>query len=182
MHRINSGYVQWFNLRYGSEGHLFERRYRSWITRGEARQMETVRYIVRNPVRAGFCATPEAWSWSSHRATANLTARPEFLTVDAVRGWFGGGAAASERYRLYVDAGVDSPQCRPALEVLVARGTLGEIATANRTYRYSLREIASVVGVSAATLSRRLRSETSATGPGVSDPALGVRNAALTER
>jgi putative transposase len=182
MHRINSGYVQWFNLRYGSEGHLFERRYRSWITRGEARQMETVRYIVRNPVRAGLCQTPEEWPWSSHRATAGPSLSPEFLTVDRVRSWFGRGPDAPECYRRFVDEGVDEPQFRPSLESLLARGSLGEIATANREYRYSLREIASVVGMSAATLSRRLRGETPATGPGVSEAQGGfVRDAAATE-
>jgi putative transposase len=171
MHRINSGYVQWFNLRYGSEGHLFERRYRSWITPGEARQIETVRYIVRNPVRAGLCRAPEEWPWSSHGATAGLSRSPEFLTVDRVRSWLGGGTDAPDRYRRYVDEGVDEPHVRPSLESLLARGSIGEIATANRVYRYSLREIASVVGISAATLSRRLRHETTATGPDVSSQA-----------
>jgi hypothetical protein len=171
MHRINSGYVQWFNLRYGSEGHLLERRYRSWIMRGEARQLETVRYIVRNPVRAGLCQTPDEWPWSSHRATAGLSRSPEFLTVDRVRSWLGRGPDALERYRRYVDEGVDEPHFRPSLESLLARRSLGEIATANRVYRYSRSaRFASVVGMSAATLSRRLRDEPTATGPGVSEP------------
>jgi putative transposase len=165
MHRINSGYVQWFNLRYSSEGHLFERRYRSSIVRGGGRQMETVRYIVRNPLRAGLCRAPEAWLWSSHSATAGLTARPPFLTVDVVRSWFGVGPSGAFRYREYVDAGVDEPQRRPPLEVLLTRGTLGEIAAANRIYGYSLREIAGIAGVSAATLSRRLRNENTGDRP-----------------
>jgi REP-associated tyrosine transposase len=168
MHRINSAYVQWFNLRHGSEGHLFERRYRSSIMRGRERQMEAVRYIARNPVRAGLRGSPEAWPWSSHAATAGLRGRPPFLTLDIVHGWFGAGPDAAGSYRAYIDAGVDEPRERPPLEGLVARGTIGEIATANRMYGYSLREIAVVVGLSAATLSRRLRNETLATGAGVS--------------
>jgi REP element-mobilizing transposase RayT len=184
MHRINSGYVQWFNLQHGSEGHLFERRYRSWIMRGQDRQMEAVRYIVRNPVRAGLCHAPESWLWSSHAATAGLARRPPFLTVDTVRSWFGGDAEAAVRYRCYVDEGVDQPQERPALELLVARGTVSEIAAANRVYGYSLRQIAAVVGVSPATLSRRLRNETLATGAGVSasEAAAGGRASELLGR
>ena len=49
MHRINRGYVQQFNATHEREGHLFERRYRSWIMGDEARQMEALRYIVRIP-------------------------------------------------------------------------------------------------------------------------------------
>lgn len=183
MHRINSGYVQWFNRRHSSEGHLFERRYRSWIKHGQARQMEAVRYIVRNPVRAGLCALPEQWPWSSHAATAGLRAPTPLLNVDAVRGWFGTGGTAIERYRRWVDEGVDEPQQRPTLEALVSRGTVAEIATANQVYRYSLREIAAVVGLSPATLSRRLRAETVATGAGVSHGENRARwIAAATER
>jgi len=182
MHRINSGYVQWFNDRHGSEGHLFERRYRSWIMHGQGRQMEAVRYIVRNPVRAGLCAAPESWLWSSHAATAGLRSCPPFLTVGTVRGWFGGGPEGASRYRAYVDEGVDEGHERPPLALVVGRGTLGEMATANRIYGYSLREIGAVVGMSAATLSRRLRSETLATGAGVSGlPTSWVADDGATE-
>jgi putative transposase len=165
MHRINSGYVQWFNSRHGSEGHLFERRYRSRIMDGQGREMDAARYIVRNPVRAGLCTRPEEWRWSSHAATAGLRQGQPFLHVDTVRSWFGDGAAG---YRAFVDAGVDAPQERPSLERIIARGTLAEAAAASRVYGYSLREIAPVVGISAATLSRRLRDETLATGARVS--------------
>jgi len=168
MHRINSGYVQWFNLRHVSEGHLFERRYRSWIMRGRERQMEALRYIVRNPVRAGLCSTPEEWPWSSHAATVGMRAAPPFLTLDTVHQWFGHEPDAASLYRSYVDAGVDEPHERPALEAIIARGTPGEMATANQIYGYSLREIGAVVGLSAATVSRRLRDETLATGADVS--------------
>jgi AraC-like DNA-binding protein len=70
-----------------------------------------------------------------------------------------------------VDAGLDAPVERPTLEKLIARGTLDEVATANETYGYSLREIAQLVGISPATLSRRLRAgggETLASGSDVS--------------
>ena len=89
MHRINSGFAKHFNLEHNVEGHVFERRYRSWVMGGEARAMEALRYVVRNPVRAGICATPEDWPWSSHAATAGIAPRPNFLTVGTVHGWFG---------------------------------------------------------------------------------------------
>jgi AraC-like DNA-binding protein len=170
MHRLNSGYAKHFNQEHETEGHLFERRYRSWIMGNQERAMEAVRYIVRNPVRAGLCASPADWLWSSHLATAGAGPAPPFLTVGTVQGWFGAEAAqAVVNYRAYVDAGVDAASERPPLERLLRSQTLSEIAVANREYRYSLREISTFVGLSPATLSRRLRErETLASGTGVS--------------
>jgi REP-associated tyrosine transposase len=168
MHRINRGHAQQFNATHAREGHVFERRYRSWIMRGTERQMEAVRYIVRNPVRAGFCESAEEWPWSSHRATVGLCPQPPFLTLVAVHRWFGADGDASAAYEAFVAAGVDAPNCPPPIEVAVGRGTIHEIATANREFGYSLREIAGHVGVSAATLSRRLRAETLVPGTRVS--------------
>jgi len=165
MHRINRGYAHGFNRAHEREGHVFERRYRAWIMRDRERQMEAVRYIVRNPVRAGLCSTPEEWTWSSHRATLGLCPAPPFLTPHVVHAWFG---SARDAYAAFVDSGTDEPNERPAVEVAVGTGTTAEIAEANRVFGYSLREIAVVLGVSASTLSRRLRRETLVPGTDVS--------------
>jgi putative transposase len=172
MHRINRGYAQHFNAMHDREGHVFERRYRSWIMRDTARQMEAVRYVVRNPVRAGLCESPEDWPWSSHRATLGLCPLPPFLTLHGIRAWFSdSGPDVAATYRAFVAAGIDAPNQRPCLEVAIGRGTIDEIAVANREFGYSLREIAAVVGLSAATLSRRLRAETLVPGTDVSPSA-----------
>ena len=169
MHRINRGYVQQFNATHEREGHLFERRYRSWVMRDQVRQMEALRYIVRNPVRAGWCSAPAEWPWSSHGAAAGLRCCPPFLTLDMVRRWFGvTREEAATAYTAFVDAGVDEPQQRPPLEEAIGAGTLAEIAVANRSYGYPLRDIAALLGSSAATRSSRLPSETLLPGTGVS--------------
>jgi len=91
------------------------------------------------------------------------------LTLDTVQGWFGvTRREAARAYRAFIDAGVDEPHERPPLERAIGTGTMAEIAFANRRHGYPLREIAAVVGVSAATLSRRLRSETLVPGTDVS--------------
>jgi putative transposase len=184
MHRINRGYVQQFNATHEREGHLFERRYRSWVMRDQARQMEALRYIVRNPVRAGLCSAPKDWPWSSHGAAAGLRACPPFLTLDVVHGWFGATSRdAARAYAAFIDAGKDKPHERPPLERAIGGGTMAEIAVANRCYGYPLREIAALVGISAATLSRRLRSETLVPGTGVSSgTGLLGREAVLDRR
>jgi REP element-mobilizing transposase RayT len=157
MHRVNAGYAQYFNRRHAREGHVFERRYRSTLIVTDGQAMATMRYIVRNPVRAGLCAAPEDWAWSSHRAMLGLAAPPPFLDLDEALDLFGPGDARVGRYRAYVDEGVDAPAERPPLAEVVADGSLRAIAEANQRYRYPLREIAAVVGISPATLSRRLR-------------------------
>jgi REP element-mobilizing transposase RayT len=158
MHRINSGYAKYFNREHETEGHVFERRYRSWIMGSQERAIEAVRYIVRNPVRAGLCASPAEWRWSSHAATAGMAPAPPFLTVGTVLGWFGADLIESAAsYHTYVDVGVDAPSERLPLQRVLGSHSLPEIAAANRVHGYSLREIAGVVGLSPATLSRRLR-------------------------
>jgi putative transposase len=136
MHRINRAYAQQFNMTHEREGHVFERRYRAWVMRDRARQMEAVRYIVRNPVRAGLCSTPEEWPWSSHRATAGLRRQPPYLTVDEVHSWFGiTSREAAQTYREFVAAGVDEPHEPPTLEQAIGTGTITEIAVANSALR-----------------------------------------------
>ena len=155
MHRVNGRYANRFNRLYGREGHVFERPYRAWIMHGGRRELTAARYIVRNPVRAGLCASPELWPWSSHAAMIGLAQCPPFLSTERLTTWFGTeGDEARERYRLFVDAGVDTPSERPSLESLLLRGDQAALE-AVRSAGYSLRAIAAVVDLSPATLSRR---------------------------
>ena len=157
MHRINGLYANRFNRLYGREGHVFERPYRAWIMHGGGRELRAARYIVRNPVRAGLCASPEVWPWSSHAALIGLADCPAFLSTDRLAAWFETDEhEARARYRSFVESGADAPYERPALETLLRRGDDRALVSA-RSAGYSLRAISAVVGLSPATLSRRLR-------------------------
>ena len=157
MHRINCLHANRFNRVYGREGHVFERPYRAWIMHGGRRELEAARYIDRNPVRAGLCERPEQWPWSSHAALIGRAACPNFLSTERLTRWFGTDVdEARERYRMFVEAGVDAPPQRPALESLLRLRDHAALEAA-RSAGYSLRAIAAVVGISPATLSRRLR-------------------------
>ena len=81
MGRLNQLYAQWFNRRHDRVGHLFQERYWSQVIDTDARLAAAVRYIVDNPVRAGLCARPEDWRWSSARAAAGLVSLPKFLDL-----------------------------------------------------------------------------------------------------
>jgi putative transposase len=68
LHRLNGTYAQTFNRRYRRTGHLFGDRFWSGLIEGDAELVETCRYVLANPVRAGMCAEPADWPWSGSRA------------------------------------------------------------------------------------------------------------------
>jgi REP element-mobilizing transposase RayT len=69
MRQLNGLYAQAFNRRQRRSGHVFESRYRAILVERETHLREVARYIVLNPVRAGICADPSQYRWSSYRAT-----------------------------------------------------------------------------------------------------------------
>jgi putative transposase len=103
---LNGGYARGFNKRYGRRGHLFrDRYYTRLVTRGE-HGTEAVRYIALNPVRAGACASPRMWRWSSYPAALGLV-KPEpwldrHLLFDIV-GLRASAPGAAERLAAFVE-------------------------------------------------------------------------------
>jgi putative transposase len=55
----------------GDGEHFWQKRYYDFNVRNYPQFVEKLRYIHRNPVRAGLCERPEDWEWSSfqHYAT-----------------------------------------------------------------------------------------------------------------
>lgn len=65
MKRLQVAFVYWYNTKYHRTGHLFQGRYRSEVVETEAIFMVVLRYILRNPVKAGLCRFPEEYPYSS---------------------------------------------------------------------------------------------------------------------
>jgi REP-associated tyrosine transposase len=108
MHRLNGGYAQWFNEHHQVEGHVFERRFASILVEAEPHLLELLRYIVLNPVRAGLCAHPGEWRWSSYRATAGRIRTPRLLALEGVWSLFGSEpGAARQEYERFVALGLE---------------------------------------------------------------------------
>jgi putative transposase len=89
MHGLNGIYANYFNRRHNHVGHLLQSRYKSTLIEADAHLLESSRYVVLNPVRAGLCGRAGYWRWSSYRATAGYVEAPPFLAVDWVRSQFG---------------------------------------------------------------------------------------------
>jgi hypothetical protein len=104
---LTGRYAWSYNRRHGRRGHVFESRYHGVIVRSQRHLLELVRYLALNPVRAGACAVPEDWVWSSYRATAGLEEAPSFLTVGWILAQFAvSHATACLRYRAHVAEGI----------------------------------------------------------------------------
>jgi REP element-mobilizing transposase RayT len=111
---LNSSFAAFSNRRHGYVGqHLFRNRFWSEMIESEEHLLETARYIVLNPVRAGICNVPEEWTWSGYRACAGLDFAPSFLAATTHLGFFGKTPSAARRaYRRFVRDGIDAdPPC-----------------------------------------------------------------------
>lgn len=64
--KIGCSYVPYFNKKYDRSGHLFQDRYRSEIVQDERYLLGVIRYIHRNPEKAGISRMAE-YPWSSYQ-------------------------------------------------------------------------------------------------------------------
>jgi REP element-mobilizing transposase RayT len=67
MRHINGIYTQWYNAQYGYDGPLFRGRYKAILVGQDSHLLQLVRYIHKNPLRAGIASSPELYEWSSHQ-------------------------------------------------------------------------------------------------------------------
>ena len=66
MKKLNVSYARSFNWKYERSGHLFQDRYKSEPIEDDPYFLSVLRYILRNPTKAGLCS-PENYPWSSFR-------------------------------------------------------------------------------------------------------------------
>jgi REP element-mobilizing transposase RayT len=63
---IGISYVHYFNKKYKRTGHLFQDRFLSEAVEDDGYALALVRYIHRNPVKAGLVKTAAEYKWSSY--------------------------------------------------------------------------------------------------------------------
>jgi putative transposase len=84
MRHIDGLYTQRFNRTHGMDGSLFRGRYRSILVDADSYLLQLVRYIHRNPLRAGLADELEGYPWSSHRAYLSGAKRWGWISKDFV--------------------------------------------------------------------------------------------------
>lgn len=105
MHRVLTGYSQYYNRRYRRSGHLLEGRHKAILCQSDRYLAELVRYIHLNPVRAKMVSAPEQYPYGGHRAYLGMEPAG-ILDVDPVLRHFGAKQkVAREAYRQFVAAG-----------------------------------------------------------------------------
>jgi len=67
MRHINGIYTQRYNRRHHTDGQVFKGRYKAVLVDADNYLLELVRYIHRNPVRAGMVTRLKDYPWSSHK-------------------------------------------------------------------------------------------------------------------
>src|SRR5438874_1572129 len=76
--------IQIFKQRFSrtsSEEFVWEPRYHDFNVFTEAKKIEKLRYMHRNPVKAGLVEQPDQWQWSSFRAYASHEDHPIQITT-----------------------------------------------------------------------------------------------------
>jgi REP element-mobilizing transposase RayT len=107
MQRLNGMHAQAFNDRHEQFGGLLRDRYHSELVETEAHLLGVMRYIALNPVRAGLCARPADWRWSSYAGSIGWASPPPFLDLERLLGLFSADPAlARSRFRAFVEDGL----------------------------------------------------------------------------
>ncbi len=79
MRHINGVYTQRYNARNECDGTLFRGRYKSILVDADSYLLELVRYIHRNPLRAGIADKLNDYPWSSHKGYISKAKKWEWL-------------------------------------------------------------------------------------------------------
>lgn len=76
MQNLGFRYTQYFNRKLERSDHLFQGRFKAILLDEENYLLELVRYIHRNPVRAGMVKDLDEFVWSSHGCYLGAGATP----------------------------------------------------------------------------------------------------------
>ncbi|OPY75258.1 MAG: Transposase IS200 like protein [Syntrophorhabdus sp. PtaU1.Bin058] len=111
MRQLNGVFTQAMNRRHTTTGHLFQGRFKAILVQKDSHLLALCRYIVLNPVKAGISQSPDAWHWSSYRATAGLDSAPDVLSTDWVLSQFSPSRTRAHRlYREFVRSGLTTKE------------------------------------------------------------------------
>lgn len=85
---VMTTHVRRYHKHYGTSGHLWQGRYKSFIVEDNEHLLTVVRYIEGNPVRAMLSPMAGQWPWSSHHLRgATEVWRPDPLPITLPEQW-----------------------------------------------------------------------------------------------
>lgn len=108
MHNLSFRYTNHFNWRHQRVGHLFQGRYKALLIDTDSYLLQLIRYIHKNPLRAGIAVDASDYVWCSHRHYLGLNASP-WLSTDLVLGHFSADFhTAVQRYAHFMEEEPDT--------------------------------------------------------------------------
>ncbi|UCE50991.1 MAG: transposase [Desulfobacterales bacterium] len=103
MRHIDGVYTQRFNRFHDCDGPLFRGRYKSILIEADNYLLHLVRYIHRNPLKAGFTDRLDKYIWSSHKGYLSNAEKWNWLHKNFVLMMFSPHKGESlERYRQFM--------------------------------------------------------------------------------
>jgi len=89
MQWLMTSHVRRYHQHYGTSGHVWQGRYKSFIVQDNDHLLTVARYIEANPVRAGLSESAAHWIWSSHAARGAETdgVHPDSFPIPLPNDW-----------------------------------------------------------------------------------------------
>jgi len=116
MHRFNTAYTTYYNLRHHRSGHLYQGRYKALLVEADEYLLELSRYIHLNPVRVDTYQSSSVeekarslknYVWSSLPGYINVKKRDHCIHYEEVLGYMGGdNRKGRDRYHEFVVKGL----------------------------------------------------------------------------
>ena len=72
MQWLLTSHVRRYHKHYGTSGHIWQGRFKSFPVQRDEHLLMVLRYVLQNPMRAGLCETVHEWPWSSVPEEGNL--------------------------------------------------------------------------------------------------------------
>ena len=67
MQWLMTSHVRRYHRHYGTSGHVWQGRFKSFPIQEDAHLLTVLRYVEGNPLRAGLASSAREWPWSSHK-------------------------------------------------------------------------------------------------------------------
>jgi REP element-mobilizing transposase RayT len=140
------------NRRHRQHGHVFGARFKNGLVQTDRHLHGCFRYIARNPIEAGLCATPGEWPWSGHRSLVGLAEPAGGIDVASAMEWFGPNIGAGRiAYQQLV-----APTPDALLDEWVRADSLDWLPTAVDVFGVAIDDLADRLGLHRVTVHRRL--------------------------
>jgi len=81
MQWVMTSHVRRYHRHYGTSGHIWQGRYKSFLIQKDSHLLAVLRYVESNPLRAGLVNSAKDWLWSSYLESTGK--RPRLL-IDEV--------------------------------------------------------------------------------------------------